>query len=206
MALLLVVAASAQAAIFTLPSATLSTPAVDTGRIVNFGEVSAGTAIHGLTIKGFTFSENIPGGTVSSSGPGTTLNLTSPSAQSGGNYSPASYVLTVTMPDATTQFGFGFAILDFVATIPPGYAVTITPYAGATSLGSISYPGIPDPLFDGGFAGIGSTVPFTSARITFGATAAAFAIDNIAVPEPCSLLLLAQSSAMAGLSRRRRID
>ena len=205
-AFLLAAAASAQAVLVTLPAAALSAPAVAPGTIVNFGEVSLGTPIHDLTIKGFTFSENTdsPSATVSSGGPGTTLNLTIPSAQSGGGYSPASYVLTVTMPAATTQFGFGFAILDFV---PTANAVTITVYYGATNLGSITYPGVPDPtppfFFDGGFAGIGSTDPFTSARITFGPTATAFAIDNFAVPEPGSLLLLAVGGALAGLARRR---
>ena len=196
----LAVAASAQAVLIVLPAAALSVPAVAPGAIVNFGEVSMGTAIHELMIKGFTFSENIPGATVSADGPGTTINLTSPSAQSGGGYSPASYVLTVTMPAATTQFGFGFAILDFV---PTANAVTITVYNGAANLGSITYPGTPDPSFDGGFAGIGSSDPFTSARITFGPTAAAFAIDNFAVPEPGSLLLLAVGGALAALARRR---
>lgn len=199
-AFFLAVAASAHAVLVTLPAAALSAPAVAPGTIVNFGEVSVGTAIHTLTIKGFTFSENIPGATVSAGGPGTTLNLTIPSAQSGGGYSPASYVLTVTMPTATTQFGFGFAILDFS---PTPNAVTITAYNGATNLGSITYPGTPDPSFAGGFAGIGSSDPFTSARITFGPTAAAFAIDNLAVPEPGSLLLLAVGGALAGLARRR---
>lgn len=199
-AFLLAVAASAQAMLVTLPAASLSSPVVEPARLVNFGEVSIGTPINGLAIKGFTFAENIPGATVSSGGPGTTLNLTSPSAQSGGGYSPASYVLTVTMPAATTQFGFGFAILDFS---PTANAVTITAYNGATNLGSITYPGTPDPSFDGGFAGIGSSDPFTSARITFGPTAAAFAIDNFAVPEPGSLLLLAVGGALAALARRR---
>jgi len=197
----LTAAVSASATLITLPAASLSAPILDPGTIVNFGEVSIGTPIIGQTIKGFAFAENFPGATVSAAGPGSTLNLTSPSLQSGGGYSPATYALTVTMPYRLTSFGFGFAILNFVPTVD---AVTITVFDGLTNLGALTYPGSPDPAFDGGFAGIESTIPFTSARITFGPSAAAFAIDNLAaVPEPGSLALLFLGSAAVGLRRKR---
>jgi MFS superfamily sulfate permease-like transporter len=62
-------------------------------------------------------------------------------------------------------------------------------------LGSLSYPGIPDPIFTGGFAGVASTTAFDSVAVTFNSTQApAFALDNIIfantpVPEPSTLLL-----------------
>ena len=201
---LLAGSAFSHAVLVALPAASLSSPAVDSGTIVNFGEVSLTTPINGLTIKGFGFSENIPNATVSNGGPGSTTNITTPTAQSGGSYSPATYALTVTMPIPVHSFGFGFAILDFT---PTANAVTITLFDGLTNLGSITYPGVPDPtppFFDGGFAGIGSTDYFTSARITFGPTAVAFAIDNLAVPEPGSLALWVFGSAVLGLRRRRQ--
>ena len=187
-----------------LPSATLSAPLVDPSTIVNFGEVSISTPIQNQTIKGFTFSENIPNASTSNIGPGTTLNLSGTSLQSGAGYSPASYVLTVTMPIPVHSFGFGFAILYYV---PVADAVTITVFNGLTNLGSITYPGVPDPTpplyIVGGFAGIGSTDYFTSARISFGPTAAAFAIDNLAVPEPGSLALMLLGGAVFGWRRRQ---
>jgi len=53
------------------------------------------------------------------------------------------------------------------------------------------------PTFAGGFAGIESTIPFNSVRVTFnGVAAPAFALDNIRtattnvpVPEPSTMLL-----------------
>ena len=70
----------------------------------------------------------------------------------------------------------------------------------------MTFGGVPDPTYAGGFAGIGSTIGFTSAQITFGDPAAsAFVIDNIAaVPEPGTLGLLALGvCAVGGRSRRR---
>lgn len=198
----LVALPTVKATLITLPAASLSAPTLDPGTIVDFGEVSLNTPIVGQTIKGFGFAENFPGATVSAAGPGSTLNLTSPSLQSGGGYAPLTYALTVTMPYRLTSFGFGFAILN---TEPTANAVTITVFDGLTNLGALTYPGAPDPIYDGGFAGIGSTIPFTSARIIFGPSAAAFAIDNLAaVPEPGSVALYLFGGAMVGLRRGRR--
>jgi hypothetical protein len=65
-------------------------------------------------------------------------------------------------------------------------------------------PGSPDPLFTGGFLGLHSTTPLVRAGITFSATAAAFAVDNLrfapataTVPEPASIALLLYASATA---------
>lgn len=200
---LLAGALPSQAVLVALPSATLSPPIVDPGVIVNFGEVSISTAIQSQTIKGYTFSENVPNAVTAITGPGTTLNLNGVSLQSGGGYSPANYALTVTMPIPVHGFGFGFAILD------PGFppvvtnAVTITVFDGLTNLGSITYPAAPNPSFPGGFAGIGSTDYFTSVKISFGPAAVAFAIDNLAIPEPGSLALVLLGGATLGLLRRR---
>ena len=187
-----------------LPSATLSPPIVDPGIIVNFGEVSISTAIQNQTIKGYTFSENVANAVTSNLGPGTTLNLNGVSLQSGGGFSAANYVLTVTMPIPVQGFGFGFAILDYTSVAD---AVTITAFNGLINLGSITFPGVPDPTppfyFTGGFAGIGSADYFTSVQISFSETALGFAIDNLAVPEPGSLGLMLLGGVALGWRRLR---
>lgn len=200
---LLAGALPSQAVLVALPSATLSPPIVDPGIIVNFGEVSISTAIQSQTIKGYTFSENVANAVTSNLGPGTTLNLDGVSLQSGGGFSAANYVLTVTMPIPVHGFGFGFAIN---VPLPPPVvadAVTITVFDGLTNLGSITYPGTADPSFIGGFAGVGSTDYFTSVKINFAPTALAFAIDNLAVPEPGSLALLLAGGVALGWRRLR---
>jgi len=186
-----------------LPSATLSPPIVDPGIIVNFGEVSISTAIQNQTIKGYTFSENVANAVTSNLGPGTTLNLNGVSLQSGGGFSAANYVLTVTMPIPVQGFGFGFSILDPTFPLVVANAVTITVFDGLTNLGSITYPGTPDPSFLGGFAGVDSTDYFTSVKINFGPTVVAFAIDNLAVPEPGSLAFMLGGGVALGWRRLR---
>jgi len=53
-------------------------------------------------------------------------------------------------------------------------------FNGTTNVGSLSYNGVPDPTFTGGFAGIQSTIPFNIVQITFNsAVAPAVALDNI---------------------------
>ena len=76
-------------------------------------------------------------------------------------------------------------------------ATTISIFNGATFLGALSYNGVPDPSFTGGFAGILSTLAFDRVVLTFNAAAApAFALDNIrvaaaaTVPEPATMVLL----------------
>jgi hypothetical protein len=84
--------------------------------------------------------------------------------------------LVVSLPNLTTQFGYGYAILS-EDTVPA--ATTINLFAGQTSIGNISFTGTPDPLFTGGFAGVASDTPFDRAVITFSDVAGAFAVDNV---------------------------
>ncbi len=214
----LLAAATTHAAVFVVPEAQLSSPVVNAAGIVNFGEVVNGTAINGLTIKGFTFSENNPAAFVlpATSGPGNTNNVDgSVALQTGGAYNPATYRLTIQMPGLSSSFGFGFAINTFAAT---ANALTITLFDGAVNVGSLVYGGSPDPTFSGGFAGIGSTIAFNSAQVTFGPSAASFAIDNVAavpaaniipgpgtaVPEPGSALVGLMVLGLCGARLGRR--
>lgn len=198
-ALLVGLLATASAAPFVVPKASLQPPQV------TFSEVPGGIPLDGLTINGFTFSESSPlfNTAASSSGPGDTNNVDGEIALSLTN--PAAYVLTVTLPGPSIAFGFGFALL--ASTSIPN-AVTITLFNGVTNLGSLAFDANLDPTFPGGFAGIGNAVAFTSVQITFDRAPQALAIDNfsaIAVPEPSSVWLLGLAAvAVFGLARVRQ--
>jgi hypothetical protein len=101
-------------------------------------------------------------------------------------------ILRLALPSFVDTFGYGYAILNISGV---ANATTINLFTGATNVGSLSYNGVPDPTFTGGFAGIQSTIPFNIVQITFNSAAApAFALDNIrtatTVPEPSTMLLL----------------
>ena len=197
---MLVVASSVHASPIVVTEAALSAPAIDPATIVHFDEVALGSPINGLTIKGFTFSENAPNVITSNGGPGAPNHIFTPQALSNGAVNLATYVLTINMPTVETSFGFGFVLNLFPAPSP----VTITLFNGITNLGSLTYAAPQDPTFAGGFAGIGSTAGFTSVEIRFSPSASAFGIDNIAAaPEPSSVLLLL-GSGLPLLRRRRR--
>ena len=91
-------------------------------------------------------------------------------------------------------------------------ATTISLFSGATPVGALAYNGVPDPTFSGGFAGIESTIPFNSVRVTFNSVAApAFALDNIrtatpttTVPEPSTMLLIGAGIMVLVFFRRTR--
>jgi hypothetical protein len=66
-----------------------------------------------------------------------------------------------------------------------------------------------DPIFNSGFLGLRSTIPFVRTDITFSPIAPDFAFDNLrfapaaaTVPEPASVILLL--AGFAGVARRLR--
>jgi PEP-CTERM motif len=200
--------ASARAVLVEVPEALLTAPAVNPASIVSFDELATGTAINGKTIKGFTFSENLANATASPStmGPGNTNHITGQVALSSGSFPlPSNYALTIGMPGAVTSFGFGYALNSFT---PVTNGITVTLFNGATNLGSLPFTGGLDPTFAGGFMGIGSSDPFTSAVVTFASTVPNFAIDNVAaaspVPEPGTAALFGLGLMGAAMARRRR--
>ena len=109
------------------------------------------------------------------------------------------------LPTAATMFGYGYAILSGSAV---ANAPTISLFSGATPLGTLSYNGVPDPTFTGGFAGIQSTITFDRVAVTFNSVAApAFALDNVLIataPEPSMLPLLLGSIIGGFVYCRRR--
>jgi len=110
----------------------------------------------------------------------------------------------VSLPALANLFGYGYAILN---TVPVANATTISLFNGVTPVGSLSYNGVPDSIFTGGFAGIFSTLPFNRAELTFNsALAPAFALDNIRVanvPEPSAMFLIATGMGVFIWRRRR---
>jgi hypothetical protein len=165
--------------------------------LIDFTGLATGTEVNGLTVNGVQFRYSLGNGAVIiDGGPGTTNNIAPPNIVSVGNDTGT---LTMTLPALSTLFGYGYAILT-MATVPN--ATTISLFSGITPVGSLSYLGLPDPGFTGGFAGIQSTIPFDEVAVTFNSAAApAFALDNVriattAIPEPTTLLLMASGIGM----------
>jgi hypothetical protein len=145
------------------------------------------------------------GAVVIDGGPGVTNNIDPPNIVSIGNNTG---VLTLMLGGSFDTFGYGYAVLN---TAPVVNATAITLFSGAANVGTLSYNGVPDPGFAGGFAGIQSTIPFDRVQLTFNSTAApAFALDNIrlatatAIPEPSGVVLIL-SGAVALWWRRRKL-
>ncbi|HEV3410642.1 MAG TPA: hypothetical protein VG095_10125 [Chthoniobacterales bacterium] len=191
------------AAPFEVPKATLQPP------LVTFSEVANFTPVNGLTINGFTFTENMPTAFTapSASGPGNTNNITGDTALSGVPPG-AGYILSVSLASPALSFGFGFALQT---TGSVANAVTLTLFSGMTNLGSLVFAGANDPTFTGGYAGIGNDTFFDRVEIAFNAQFPGFAVDNFsaraAVPEAggtwLMLLSSAASLALVALLRRR---
>ena len=165
--------------------------------VLSFAGLPDNTEVNGLTVSGVLFGYSLGNGrVVIDGGPGVTNNVNPPNIVSVGNNSG---VLTVTFPSLVSLFGYGYAVLNAGAVTS---ATTINLFNGATPVGTLSYDGVPDPGFSGGFAGISSTLAFNRAQLTFNSVAApAFALDNltfaaVGVPEPSTILLIATGIAV----------
>jgi hypothetical protein len=175
--------------------------------LLTFTGLADGLEVNGLLFGGVQFSYSLGSGQVIiNGGPGVTNNIIPPNIVSIGNNTG---ILTLLLPSLQNIFGFGFAILN---TVPVANAATITLFSGATNVGSLSYNGVVDPIFTGGFAGIQSTVRFDRVQLSFNSVAApAFAADNIrfadttnTIPEPTTLALMITGLVGLGLVHRRR--
>lgn len=181
---------------FLVPAALASTISVGIGAfgpgstLTTFTGLPTGVEVNGLTVDGIQFGYSLGNGLlVIDGGPGTTNNVAPQNIVSVGNNTG---VLTLTLPSFVDTFGYGYALLSNASI---ANATSISLFSGATQVGSLTYNGVPDPSFSGGFAGIQSTIPFNSVKLTFNAAAApAFAVDNIrtaiSTPEPPTVLLI----------------
>ncbi len=165
------------------------------GPQIDFGVTETEAPINGQTIDGVVFADTSRA--VIDGGPGTTNNIIPANVE--GNTSGEQ--LSLSFPQPEVLFGYGYALLS-TTTLPAG--TTISLYDAENHLlGSESYTAAPDPSFSGGFAGIQSDTPFSTAVVTFDAVdASAFAFDNVRfaaapTPEPSTLALL--GSALLGL-------
>jgi hypothetical protein len=178
--------------------------------LTTFAGLVDGTEVNGLTVDGILFQYSLGNGqVVIDGGPGFTNNVSPPNIVSVGNNTG---ILSLALASFVDTFGYGYAVLNDAA-VPT--ATTISLFNGATPVGGLSYNGVPDPTFAGGFAGIQSTLPFNRVELTFNSVSApAFAADNFrtfnsaaaAIPEPASLAIWglgALGCAVAGYRRRK---
>lgn len=146
---------------------------------LNFFGLADNTEGNGLIVDGVLFqvtkNDSFTNGiVVVDGGPGTTGNITPPNLVSLSD--PNGVALIVSLPNLAIQFGYGYALLA-QGSVPA--ATTIDLFAGSTPIGSISFTGIPDPTFTGGFAGVASDTPFDRAVLTFSDLGDAFAVDDV---------------------------
>jgi hypothetical protein len=146
---------------------------------LDFAALSTGTEANGLVLDAVLFQVTKNGTSTSGivivdGGPGTTGNITPPNLVSLTD--PNGVALIVSLPNLAIQFGYGYAVNAEVS-VPT--ATTIELFAGSTPVGSISFTGVPDPTFTGGFAGVTSNTAFDRAVLTFSDVGDAFAVDNV---------------------------
>jgi len=180
--------------------------------LTTFTGLSNGTEVDGLVVDGIMFDYSLGVGHVIiaagpfAAGPRITNNVAPPTVVSIGN---SSGMLTLFFPSLIDTFGYGYAVQAGGAL---ANATTISLFNDAIAVGSMSYNGVPDPIFTGGFAGIQSTLPFNRANLTFTNSAPAFAVDNIRtqaaaarVPDSSGTLALFGFAATGIAVVRRRL-
>lgn len=187
-------------------SVIFATPASFPGSAVpiTFTGLADGTEVNGLTVDGVLFSYSLGNDQIIiDGGPGPTNNIAPPNVVVVGD---PTGILTLTLPGPASLFGYGYAVLN---TVPVLSATTITLFSGVTNVGSLSYDGVPDPNFAGGFAGIQSTLPFDRVQLTFSAAQPSWAVDNVRfaadVPEPSTILFMLTGGAGILWLRRRAL-
>jgi PEP-CTERM motif len=194
-------AVQASAAPFVLSQGAFGSPIIDFGLVETFAPIN-GQTINGVTF-GFTIGGNPSTDAVIDSGPGNTNNITVANIE--GN---TLGILSLIFPHLEVGFGFGYALAILGGGVTNATSVELFD-ASNVSLGSLSFNGVADPLFVGGFAGIGNLTPFKSAQVTFNSAATTrFAFDNVrvnaAVPEPATFILVGLGLAALGFSSRRK--
>src|SRR5437870_13575241 len=121
--------------------------------VLDFSALADNTEANGLIVDGVLFQATKNGSSTNGvvivdGGPGRTGNITPPNLVSLSD--PNGVALIVSLPNLAIQFGHGYALR---AEIFVPAATTIDLFAGSTPVGSISFTGIPDPIFTGGLCG-----------------------------------------------------
>jgi len=183
--------------------------------VIDFSALANNAEANGLIVDGVLFQvtrNGLPTSgivVVDGGGPGTTGNISPPNLISNPFSDLEGVALIVSLPNLAIQFGYGYAI-NAKASVPG--ATTIELFAGSTSVGSIPFTGIPDPIFAGGFAGVASDTPFDRAVLTFSDVGDAFAVDKVtfaanrASDEGQTLILLSAGVSVLLFVRARRRD
>lgn len=179
--------------------------------LIDFGTNQTLAPINGQVLSGVTFGYTVNGlpstDAIIGGDPGPTNNLTP--AHVVNSLGNDGAVLSLLFPSLQTRLGYGYALLTLDAT-PVANATTVRLFDASNALvGTLSGNALPDPSFLGGFMGIGSTIPFLRAEVTFSNAGLAFAFDNVRfsntpVPEPGTLTLVGLSAALAVARRVRR--
>jgi PEP-CTERM motif len=179
--------------------------------LIDFGTNQTLAPINGQVISGVTFGYTINGiastDAIIGGEPGITNNITPANVVNELGNDGA--VLSLLFPSLQTRFGYGYAVAAEQG-VPLPNATTVRLFDASNALvGTLSGNALPDPSFPGGFMGIGSTIAFLRAEVTFSTQGAAFAFDNarfsdVPVPEPGTLTLVGLGAALAVARRMRR--
>ena len=206
-ALILAVPIRAHAAVIPLTAADFAGTS-----LITFDGIPDGTPVNGMTVDGVLFNyllNNVASNAlVVDGGPGLTNNVSRPNLVTVG-VGNANGLLRLTFAEPEARLAYGFAVLGNLV-IPD--ATTVTLFDGTnvmvgvlSAASSVDF----DPIFNSGFLGLRSTIPFVRADITFSPIALGFAFDNLrfapaaaTVPEPASVILLL--AGFAGVARRLR--
>ena len=98
-------------------------------QLVTFTGLATGTEVNGLVFNGLTFTYSLGNGQVNiDGGPGITNNISPQNIVSTGLNSG---ILTIALPTAATSFGYGFALLASVASLPAATPLSLFNGAGA---------------------------------------------------------------------------
>lgn len=170
--------------------------------LTTFESIAPFTEANGLVVDGLTFTY---GGGNLFAVIAASIDSANVDGQTLAFFAPAQ-TLTIAFDAPVLAFGTGFALIAS----PRLDALGIELFAGAASLGTVTFDSVLDPLFAGGFAGVQNDTPFDRVVLTFNdPSAGAFAVDNLrtrraTIPEPALLTLLGLASVTAARRRPRR--
>lgn len=174
--------------------------------LIDFGTVETNEVVDGNMIEDVSFGFTVNGmpsnDATIASGPGDTNNITVANIEG-----DADGVLSMLFTTPISRLGYGWA-----SDGDPSWSVIQLFDEDDESLGSLTFNGVLDPDFVGGFAGVYSDVPFVRADVTWTVTGGTrFALDNVhfeVIPEASTLsmaVLGVVGGALAVRAQRGRV-